>query len=25
VEASRRVGAHFSKLRARLKPIKKKD
>jgi hypothetical protein len=25
VEASRRVGAHPAKLRARLKPIKKKD
>jgi integrase/recombinase XerD len=25
VEASRRFGAHLSKLRARLKPIKKKD
>jgi integrase/recombinase XerD len=25
VEASRRVGAHLAKVRARLKPIKKKD
>jgi hypothetical protein len=25
VEASRRFGAHLAKLRARLKPIKKKD
>jgi len=25
IEASRRVGAHLAKVRARLKPIKKKD